>query len=1032
MKKTRLFMLVSVIILSMLFVGITLASDVDPNDNKTTVDLIQPNSVIPLAAWPGPDGYGYMGQTVDFSWIDITTSGTLVTGWTNRDDGYAGPFPIVFTFTFYGTDWTEFFTGSNGFVSFGSGSTSLGNQCPLPNSNSPNNIIPILWDDLNLNTSGDAYYQYFDTCPVGSGQCTVIEYYNTAHFGGAPGSAGTWEVLLFDSNEILIQFLDAGDELGLSSTTGIENDNSAEDYGLTYACDTADSLSDELSIDISRPSIPILSDSTMSAPFAVEFGDPIYYSITISNTGDSPAMNATLEDPIPEGTIYNGDVACDAGTCEYDEGLNQVEWEGVVDIDSSVIVSFSVLQDALGCGDIVVNEATINDPEAVNPVIVSASTEVWQVVGLFEGFEGEVFPPDGWTETHDITGTAWTNFDLGLRGNLTGGIGKFAIVDDDEAGSAAITKAELLTPAFDIPSGLDTYLVFKTDYNNISADESADVDISLDGGETWMNLLHWNTDHRGPLTQSLDLTTYAGETGAIVRFYYDDGGHFAWWWEIDDVEVVSCYVPRPDIGVNPLHLNATLLPDQQETQELNICNAGDATLDWSIAEVSGMTYVGKDVTAHVPSIDANTNSASRIEPKSFPARDLMMHIGWVSTDDINVLIVTPDVVGGGDINLLLSTLSAFPDLVVTVWDGNAGTPTVAGMLAYDVVLVGNDILWSSSTIDKVTLSNNLADYVDAGGKVLVGSFVWSYDDWGFGGGRFITDDYSPYEIASNDIWDAVSLGTYDPLHPIMDGITSVTDNFNHQDQLLSSTGTWVASWSDGENFVAVSPNVVGLNQVYFYNADFGGQVGELLHNTLMYLAGPAFNLPWLSEDPTTGTVLAGECQIADITFDSTGLVQDVYTGGLNISSNDPDEPDVLVDVTLTVPFEADLAVDKTANTDEVRVGDLITYTLDVSNAGPYTATNVIVTDTLPAEVTFKSSETCTEDMGLVSCELGNLETTTISFTIIVTATQDGMAVNKVEVVSDEFDPNPENNMAEYDIAISPSMYYFYLPIVQNN
>jgi len=47
-------------------------------------------------------------------------------------------------------------------------------------------------------------------------------------------------------------------------------------------------------------------------------------------------------------------------------------------------------------------------------------------------------------------------------------------------------------------------------------------------------------------------------------------------------------------------------------------------------------------------------------------------------------------------------------------------------------------------------------------------------------------------------------------------------------------------------------------------------------------------------------------------------------------------------------------------------------------------------------------------MGMVYCELGDLDITTITFTIIVTATQDGMAVNTTEVGSDISDPDPEN------------------------
>jgi len=51
----------------------------------------------------------------------------------------------------------------------------------------------------------------------------------------------------------------------------------------------------------------------------------------------------------------------------------------------------------------------------------------------------------------------------------------------------------------------------------------------------------------------------------------------------------------------------------------------------------------------------------------------------------------------------------------------------------------------------------------------------------------------------------------------------------------------------------------------------------------------------------------------------------------------------------------DLAVTKTSDQEVYNVGDTITYTIEVSNSGMLDATNVSVTDTLPAEVQFVST-----------------------------------------------------------------------------
>ncbi len=199
------------------------------------------------ALWPGPDGFGYTGETTDFDWIELRGSGTPITGLT--DDSFAGPFPIGFAFPFYGTNWTQFYVSSNGFISFGSGSDDYSNDCPLPNVNTPNNIVAPMWDDLYPNyTSGGVYYQAFDPCPIGSGACLVVEYDHWAHCCDPNNIAGTFEAVLLGNGSVLMQFLDGGSEEGSGSTTAVEGNNAPANYGLTYACNAPVSLPDGLSI----------------------------------------------------------------------------------------------------------------------------------------------------------------------------------------------------------------------------------------------------------------------------------------------------------------------------------------------------------------------------------------------------------------------------------------------------------------------------------------------------------------------------------------------------------------------------------------------------------------------------------------------------------------------------------------------------------------------------------------------------------------------------------------------------------------
>ena len=51
---------------------------------------------------------------------------------------------------------------------------------------------------------------------------------------------------------------------------------------------------------------------------------------------------------------------------------------------------------------------------------------------------------------------------------------------------------------------------------------------------------------------------------------------------------------------------------------------------------------------------------------------------------------------------------------------------------------------------------------------------------------------------------------------------------------------------------------------------------------------------------------------------------------------------------------ADLEIDKSGAPDPVKAGEMLTYTLNLSNLGPSIAENVVITDSLPSNVTFDS------------------------------------------------------------------------------
>jgi uncharacterized repeat protein (TIGR01451 family) len=130
--------------------------------------------------------------------------------------------------------------------------------------------------------------------------------------------------------------------------------------------------------------------------------------------------------------------------------------------------------------------------------------------------------------------------------------------------------------------------------------------------------------------------------------------------------------------------------------------------------------------------------------------------------------------------------------------------------------------------------------------------------------------------------------------------------------------------------------------------------------------------------------------------------------------------------------QADLAVHKSDDPDPVIAGESLTYTLVITNSGPVTATNVVVTDTLPAGVTYHSatpSQGACGGTSIVTCSLGDLivsQTATVTIGVAVDPATRGTLSNIAEVSADEADPVSSDNAytettevnAEADLALA--------------
>jgi hypothetical protein len=145
----------------------------------------------------GPDAYGYRARDNNepngptFAWLDISTTGTQVTGL--GDDNTSLVYPIGFTFHYYWYDVTQFWVGSNGYIQFHPGGLLAQAFPSFPNAALPNDVLGCYVADWILGGSepGHCYYE------TRGGDSLIVMWKNVRAWG-ANGNLGdhNFEIIL--------------------------------------------------------------------------------------------------------------------------------------------------------------------------------------------------------------------------------------------------------------------------------------------------------------------------------------------------------------------------------------------------------------------------------------------------------------------------------------------------------------------------------------------------------------------------------------------------------------------------------------------------------------------------------------------------------------------------------------------------------------------------------------------------------------------------------------------------------------------
>ncbi|MCL4829581.1 MAG: DUF11 domain-containing protein, partial [Caldilinea sp.] len=159
------------------------------------------------------------------------------------------------------------------------------------------------------------------------------------------------------------------------------------------------------------------------------------------------------------------------------------------------------------------------------------------------------------------------------------------------------------------------------------------------------------------------------------------------------------------------------------------------------------------------------------------------------------------------------------------------------------------------------------------------------------------------------------------------------------------------------------------------------------------------------------------------------------TGTLSVTFNgidvthlvtiEQETPDLVVNLNRLIDMAADIEITKTSIPAAVNAGDLLTYTLTATNQSAFTATNVVVSDTLPegligVAVDAGDFDSCDSTIVCTLSELAPNASATLTVTATVATSQAADLINVAYVTHDGLDNVLERNHVVVRTTVTPT------------
>ncbi|WP_334056460.1 isopeptide-forming domain-containing fimbrial protein [Polaribacter sp. P097] len=788
-----------------------------------------------------------------------------------------------------------------------------------------------------------------------------------------------------------------GDSETLTITATVNagtGDSTITNTAITAQSDQSDptTTGDVLSASITVTSTNLVTVKSVSNSTPNE-GDVVVYSIEISNNGPSDATNVSLTDILPNGVTYVSDDS--AGNYNTTSGVWII---GTIANGTTQTLNISASVDAgTGANQTTITNTTTaaigdqSDPTTSGDVL-SASINVNSVDLITVKTVDNASPNINDTVKYSIavsnSGPNSAN-NVSLTDVLPAGI---TYVSDNSAGAYNVTtgvwtigtvsnrqtKVLEITATVDSDQGGNAI----TNTTTLATGDEADSDNSTDVLSATINVTSSNLITKKSITTSSgNGASFEGEVITYTISVLNDGSSNATNVSLTDVLPVGVtYVTH--------------------TTTSGLYNS--ASGDWLIGDITNNDTVFLNITASVDIGQAGntiTNTVTKaIGDQSDP------------TDAGNELSAS----------IIIDNLA---DVVVSKTVDN-NNPNVGDIITYTLVATNK----GPARVTNLVITDNLPTGLTFGNAIPTKG-VWTAPNW---------------TISSLDSGDSATLQLEVTVDANTGGQTLVNNLTVTQDQTDSDataddlTETITVTSSDLVTTKTVDLSTVneGDTIVYSILVENNGtsdatnvNLTDVLPTGVTYLSDDSVG----TYNPNTGLWILGDVAAgssktlninAEINAGTAGQSITNTTSAAIADQSDPSTANDVLSATVIVRSESDIVLTKVVDNDNPDEGDIVTYTITVTNNGGATATNLVVSDNLPSGLAYNQAIVTAGSWNAPNWTVGNLApgtTETLTLSVLVEPGTLGLTlINTISNTQDQTDTNATTDDLDASLTVTSS------------